>query len=248
MHRPLPLFCGHEKNGGIPPLALAFLTFFAILFYKERSGAEHMQKIDLQTWPRRELYEFFSASSNPFYSVTFSVDVTNLCRYTKANGLSFYYSLIYLCTQAVNSVEAMRYAVHEGVIVLLDRREPSFTDLNPGSEFFHITSVPCEGTMADFCRAALSASRSQTAFLDPSKESPDLIYFSSVPWFDMTAVTSERDFDRDDTVPRITWGRYTEDWRGHRNLHIAIELNHRFADGLHVGKFYEDLTHRIETL
>lgn len=207
-----------------------------------------MQKIDLNTWPRRELYEFFSASSNPFYSVTFAVDVTELHRFTKANGLSFYYSLIYLCTQSVNSVEAMRYAIHDGEIVLLDRREPSFTDLNPGSEFFHITSIACKGTMADFCREALAASRGQTVFLAPAKESPDLIYFSSVPWLEMTAVTSERNFDRNDTVPRITWGRWTEDGQGRKKLHIAMELNHRFADGLHVGKFCEDLTRRIKTL
>ena len=37
-----------------------------------------MQKIDLSTWPRAELFRFFSGVSQPFYSVTFRVDVTNL--------------------------------------------------------------------------------------------------------------------------------------------------------------------------
>lgn len=36
-----------------------------------------MQKIDLSTWPRAELFRFFSGVSQPFYSVTFRVDVTN---------------------------------------------------------------------------------------------------------------------------------------------------------------------------
>lgn len=35
-----------------------------------------MQKIDLAVWPRAELFRFFSAVSQPFYSVTFRVDVT----------------------------------------------------------------------------------------------------------------------------------------------------------------------------
>ena len=43
-----------------------------------------MQKIDLASWPRAELFRFFSAVSHPFYSVTFRVDVTNLHAYTKA--------------------------------------------------------------------------------------------------------------------------------------------------------------------
>ena len=49
-----------------------------------------MQKIDHSTWPRAEKFGFFSAVSQPFYSVTFRVDVTNLHAYTKQRGLSFY--------------------------------------------------------------------------------------------------------------------------------------------------------------
>lgn len=207
-----------------------------------------MQKIDLETWPRKELYDHFSASSNPFYSITFVVDVTNLYRYVKEHHLSFYYSLIYLSTQAVNHVESMRYAIYEGEVVLLDKREPSFTDLKPGSELFHITYAPCEGTMEEFCRTAATRSQAQMVFLDKSKETLDLIYFSSVPLVEMTATTGERNLDRDDAVPRITWGRYTEDAQGRKKLHMSMELNHRFADGYHVGKFCEELKRLIEAL
>ena len=63
-----------------------------------------MHKIDMTTWPRAELFRFFSGVSQPFYSVTFRVDVTNLHAYTKARGISFYYALGYLVTDAVNSV------------------------------------------------------------------------------------------------------------------------------------------------
>lgn len=48
-----------------------------------------MQKIDLAVWPRAELFRFFSAVSQPFYSVTFRVDVTNLHAYARAHGVSF---------------------------------------------------------------------------------------------------------------------------------------------------------------
>ena len=46
--------------------------------------------INYGQWPRRELFEFFSRVSNPFYSVTFNLDVTRVYEYAKANGLSFY--------------------------------------------------------------------------------------------------------------------------------------------------------------
>ena len=55
-----------------------------------------MEKVDRTHWERAELFEFFSAVSHPFYSVTFRVDVTNLytmsrsgiCRFITRWGIS----------------------------------------------------------------------------------------------------------------------------------------------------------------
>lgn len=67
--------------------------------------------VDRAAWPRRELFDFFSPMSQPFFSVTFRQDVTRLYQFTKENRLSFYHSLVYLCARAVNGVEAFRYAL-----------------------------------------------------------------------------------------------------------------------------------------
>ena len=204
------------------------------------------QIIDKTSWPRRELFDFFSAMSQPFYSLTFKQDVTRLYQFTKERRLSFYYSLIYLCTQAVNRVENFRYGLEEGEVVLYDRRSPSFTDLHPGSECFHIVNLPLEGDIQTFCAAAREKSRAQTTLLS-GPDGPDFIYFSCLPWVELTALTNERDFDPDDAVPRIAWGKYARE--GERKLlHISMELNHRFVDGLHVGRFHETLSTLIEGL
>ena len=202
--------------------------------------------VDRAAWSRRELFDFFSPMSQPFFSVTFRQDVTRLYAFTKESGLSFYYSLVYLCTQAVNQVEAFRYALRGEDLVLFDRRLPSFTDLKPGAEQFHIVTLPCEGTIRDFCAAAKAKSAAQNTFLD-QEDSLDLIYFSCLPWVELTALTNERDFDPNDAVPRIAWGKYAQE--GERKVfHISLELNHRFVDGLHVGRFHEALSAGIEAL
>ena len=205
-----------------------------------------MQTVDRASWPRRELFDFFSPMSQPFYSVTFRQDVTRLSQFAKENRLSFYYSLVYLCTQAVNQVEAFRYALRGEDLVLFDRRNPSFTDLKPGAEQFHIVNLPLEGDIRSFCAAAREKSRTQTTLLS-GPDSLDLIYFTCLPWVELTALTNERNFDPDDAVPRIAWGKYAPE--GERKvLHISMELNHRFVDGLHIGRFYEILTSYIESL
>ena len=47
-----------------------------------------MQKIDLATWPRREVFTF-SQMSNPFYMVSFKQEVTNLVKYCKSRNYLF---------------------------------------------------------------------------------------------------------------------------------------------------------------
>lgn len=204
------------------------------------------QTIDRASWPRRELFDFFSPMSQPFFSVTFRQDVTRLYQFARENRLSFYHSLVYLCTRAVNQVEAFRYALRGEELVLFDRRNPSFTDLKPGAENFHIVTLSCEEDIRSFCAAAGAKSAAQTSFLD-QEDSLDLIYFTCLPWVELTALTNERDFDPDDAVPRIAWGKYAQE--GDRKvLHISMELNHRFVDGLHVGRFHEALSALMESL
>ena len=94
------------------------------------------QKIDPAQWPRSESFAFFSSLDQPFYSVCFRVDVTALHAYTKTNGLSFYHSMVWLVTQAVNETENLRYTLRGGEVYLLPARTPNFTELKKGSEQF----------------------------------------------------------------------------------------------------------------
>ena len=206
-----------------------------------------MQRVDLASWPRREIYEFFSAISNPFYVVTFRLDVTELYRAAKEREFSFYHGLIWLCTKAMERVDAFSYAVSEGQVVRLEGRRPSFTHLKPGSETFQIVTMPGEGSMEEFCAAAKEKSETQRFFIDPAGEGIDMIFFSCLPWVDVTALTNERNLDKDDAIPRIAWGKFVEE-NGRKVLGFSLEVNHRFIDGLHIGQFARELERMIGEL
>ena len=53
-----------------------------------------MERINLETWERREAYAFFSQIDYPFYAVTIPVDVTRVKEASKKRGLSFYHLMI----------------------------------------------------------------------------------------------------------------------------------------------------------
>ena len=108
-------------------------------------------------------------------------------------------------------------------------------------------TLPKTGTLDEFCRTAKAKSDAQKTFLDQSGELDDLIYISCTPWFDLTGCTNERDFDKDDNIPRITWGKYVPE-SGRETLGMSLEVNHRFIDGYHLGLFYKHLQANIDAL
>lgn len=207
-----------------------------------------MKQIDIASWPRREIYQLFSGCDHPFYSATFELDVTNLRHYTHETGLSFYYSLSYLITVAMESVEPLRIRIRNGQLIIVDALIPSCTDLKPGSDCFFINTLPHGEDLAAFCRQARQQAQEQTSFLNPAMEARDeLIYFSCLPWFPLTGFVTERNLDVDDCIPRVTWGRYQ--MRGERCiLNVTVEVNHRTVDGVHLGRFYEVLRQKIDEL
>ena len=210
-----------------------------------------IREIDMNTWPRRDAYRFFSRMSNPFFTVTFREDVTDLYSAARARGLSFYTALIWACTRSINEIEAFRVTMRGGMPALLDHRDPSFTDLKPGSEQFHIVTMAYMDDLEAFCAEAERLSSTQNGFIDASKESDNLIYYSCLPWIELTAFTNERDLTApgalDDNIPRITWGRYIEE-NGRKKLGISMEVNHRFVDGVHIGRFAQRLEAAMRAL
>ena len=83
-----------------------------------------MQIVEKESWPRREVYEFFAGMSHPFYALTFPVDVTPLRAWCKEQGLSFYAAMVYGATKAMERVDAFLYKDRGGQIVKVDRLVP----------------------------------------------------------------------------------------------------------------------------
>jgi len=206
-----------------------------------------MKEIDLSSWPRREIFEFFSRTSRPFYSLNFNLDIKKALNFAKKRGLSFYYCMIWLVTKAVNAVEAFRYTLRDGRVFLLERREPSFTDLRPGGDYFHICTMSCGEDIASFCAEAAKKSKNQQEFINYSDERSDLIYISCLPWLELTSLTNEGELERDDCIPRISWGKFVPRG-GELILNFSLEVNHRFIDGAHAAAFAEALRKAMDAL
>ncbi|MBQ6357452.1 MAG: chloramphenicol acetyltransferase [Clostridia bacterium] len=201
--------------------------------------------IDVETWSRKDAYRLFSRGYLPYFSVTTPLDVTELYRYAKGEGLSFYRAMIYLVTRAMNELEPFRLRIRPQGIAVCDTVSPSYTTAGREGTFgiCNVDYLPGE-TMADFCRRALEQEKRQGAEMVVEDDvRDDLIFFSCVPWFVTTSVLQEQPTDPDDSFPRVLWDRIHEE-KGRKLVNFTLQLNHRLLDGAHV----RDLLQRMEEL
>ena len=208
-----------------------------------------MEYIDLETWPRREHFRFFSGLGFPFYNVTTHLDVTRLHAYVRARRLSFYHALIYATLSVMNGLPDFRYKIRGDRVVRHDRLDPSFVTQDRESRLLKIVNVPFVGTLEEFCDRCAQREAAQTAFF-PSPEDEgrdDLVYFSCLPWFSFTSLTNEMDLNPDDSIPPITWGKY-EMRAGRLTLPYAVQLNHRLLDGWHLSQLVGGVQNFLDCL
>lgn len=207
-----------------------------------------MKEFDITGWPRREIYEAFSRFDFPFYHVAFYVDVTRLKAYTSRRGLSFYYSLIWLATQAADSILNFRLRIENGKLYDVESSVPGLTFLKPGHEDFQIVVCSLTEKLDDYTDKVQELTEKQNSFKG-GENVPDngQIYFSCLPWMEITSLSSERMIDADDAVPRIAWGKYVER-DGKLQLCVSVDVNHRIIDGYYIGRFYQELQERINNL
>ena len=214
---------------------------------------EDMRKeININEWERKGHFEYYSRCATPHYCVAFNIDVTNLLQFTRKNNISFYYSLIYLCTQSINEIDEFLLETENNKVYKIDRRVPCFTDLMKDATSFHMVSLACEGDIIEYATKAREESRRNPLSvyaLEGLRESQ--IIYSCIPWADITMCSNERDYTdpnlKDDTAPILVWGKYTEQ-NGKYMINMTLDVNHRFIDGYFVGQFVQKLDEKIAEL
>lgn len=199
--------------------------------------------LDIETWSRRKQFEFFKNYDNPYFNLCANVDVTPLLALTRAaKNISFFITYHFLSMKVVNEIEPFRYRlrgdrvfvhdrIHAGTTLLL--ADESFTfvyfDFDEDFEVFHTSA-----------KAAVEKAQAGVSRLDEREGQDDLIHHSVIPWVTFNSISHARNWGRQDSVPKIAFGKYRED--GNRiRMPISVEVHHALMDGLHVGRYFGKL-------
>lgn len=195
--------------------------------------------VNLDTWNRKDHYNFFKDFDEPFFGVTFNVKVSEGFIWCKEQNRSFFIYYLYAALRAVNEVEAFRYRILDGKPVLFEKVSISPT-IKRADGTFGFSYMEFKESFDAFCNyATKEIERVQNDDeLKPSGENVGTVHFSALPWLHFTSLSHARNYRDNDSVPKISVGkvvRANEEWI----MPVSVHVNHALADGMHVGHFAE---------
>lgn len=202
------------------------------------------RKLDMETWPRADIFRHFIHDTRCVMSLTVDMDVTGLLQTVHARRYQFYPAMIWAVSAAVNCRGELRMGLGEnGEPGIWDCVAPYYADFHPEDQRF--TRLVTEFT-PDFQAFHRRFLEDRLRFADfrgfEAKDiPPNTFTVSCLPWvhyksFDMHVYDSGMCLS-----PLVVWGRYEKGADGKFTMPLTLNIHHAAADGYHLCRFFSDV-------
>mgnify|MGYP002609266872 FL=1 len=202
--------------------------------------------IDINTWERKENYEFFLGFQNPTISITSEVECAGAKARAKAAGESFFLHYLYAVLHAVNEIPEFRFRIDaEGRVVYFDHVDMlTPIKVKENGRFFTIR-LPWKTDFQTFYTTAKAIIND----IDPNgnpydmekvggKDLLDVILLSATPDLYFTSLTCTQEHRHGSNYPLMNAGKAILKERK-LVMPIAMTIHHGFIDGHHLSLFYK---------
>lgn len=204
--------------------------------------------VDLNTWNRKNSFDFFLNFQNPNISVTTEVDCTHAMSIAKEKGDSFFIYYIYAMLSAMNEIEEFRYRIKSSEEVYfydsIDITTPIL--LNDDGDCC-IVRIPLISEFKEFYASAhkiIELAKTETVS-NFNKSNDDVIesdpfgtiFLSATPDLYFTSLIGAQENKYGNSYPLLNVGKAIIR-EGKLVMPVAVTISHAFADGLHISRFF----------
>lgn len=199
--------------------------------------------LEIETWNRRQHFEFFKDFDNPFFNICADADVTSLLALIRTTqSISFSIAYHFLSMKAANEVEPFRYRLRKEGVIIHERIHAGTTLLlaDESFTFVYFDYTDDFETFHTRARQSIAIALAGKSRLDERENDDDLIHHSVVPWVSFNSISHARNWGRSDSIPKIAFGKYRADGALIK-MPVSVEVHHALVDGLHVGRYFEKL-------
>jgi chloramphenicol O-acetyltransferase type A len=200
-----------------------------------------MRKIDMNTWPRRQHFEFFRAFDHPHFNICANVELSPFNAFVRQRGLSLNIAIVYLLARAANAIPEFRYRIRDNQVIEHEVVHPSTTIMSTDDLFSFCTIQYTQDFSVFTQRAKEKIAQVQQHFtLADESETDDLLFMTSIPWLSFTSFTHPMHLQPADSVPRFAWGKTFQNGDSLK-IPLSVQAHHALMDGLHVAKYFDEV-------
>lgn len=195
------------------------------------------QKLNLETWNRKEHFLFFKQMEEPFFGITTTIDCTIAYQKSKELGVTFFTYYLHKTLSAVNAIEPFKYRIINDDVYIFDQIDVSATVFR-NDKTFGFSYMNYVENIHEFAKiVALEIERIQnTDGLFTRLFPENLIHFSALPWINFDSFSHARSFSFADSCPKISFGKMMDE-NGKKTMSMSVHVHHGLMDGCHVGEF-----------
>lgn len=193
----------------------------------------------IDDYPRRTHLEFYRRYPDPFYSLTFELEVTALLQVVRREGLPVYAGLCWGFHRALLAVAAFRVRLVGEDVVLHDELGLGMTVPGP-QRTFNFLHRAWDAEPRRFLTETAAATRAAAAELGlrGGGEAPDSAYYTTLPRVAFTGFNHAPLADTTAGQPMIAFGKLRDD-AGRVRVPVGLQVNHMYVDGADIGDLVE---------
>ncbi|PVZ63549.1 chloramphenicol acetyltransferase [Pelagibaculum spongiae] len=202
--------------------------------------------IDIDTWNRKEHFEFFRNFADPYFGYCVNIDCSQARQTARQKQQSFYLTYLHAATKAANSIEEFRTRYVAGQVVCYEQVNISPTVLRDDKTmgFSYIDYHPDFSIFSKNAQIETARVKASTG-LCLGEQPPNTLHATVIPWQSFSSIDHVRFGDEEDVVPKLAFGK-TFEQDGKLMIPVSMHAHHAFMDGYHVGLFFERLEEYLQ--
>ena len=205
--------------------------------------------VNLEQWPRREHYQYYTEKLKVEFNMTAQVDVKKLLDFCHGNGYKFYPALIACISRVVNRIENFKmFRDTDGKLCVWDQIVPNYTIFHEDDHTFSDCWTDYSDDFSALYRAIvcdMQRYRQRKGIKAKPGQPANFYCVSCAPWTAFTGYGSRVSGSDPALFPIITAGKYTP--CGTKiNLPVNLTIAHAVADGYHAGLFFQRLQEEVD--
>lgn len=202
------------------------------------------EKIDINSWKRKEYFEHYFTNVPCTYSMTVKVDITPI----KNKLMKLYPAMLYYISTVVNHHPEFRTAINDsGELGVYSEMLPCYTVFHKDTETFSNIWTEYSPDFNTFSVAYENDMRkygNKQGIIGKPNAPENTFPVSMIPWSTFEGFNLNLQKGYDYLIPIFTMGKYYQE-DGRTILPLAIQVHHAVCDGFHICRFANELQELI---